>query len=114
MIFDVQKVFSSLPPGVMYEPPSAFVVSNRLLDELYDGQMKIVKARIARSSGAAASFDGRTNIHHEPMLDFSITIPYELPIYMKIIKTMVKFKMPNEWLLKLRQQSKKLVCTRLT
>lgn len=87
MIFDVQKVVSSLPSGVMYEPPSAFVVSHRLLDELYDGQMKVVKARIARSSGAAASFDGRTSIHHEPMLDFSITIPYELPIYMKIIKT---------------------------
>lgn len=87
MILDVQKLAKSLPPDVYYEPPSAFVVSNRLLDEAYEKRQNKMQGRVERSSGAAVSLDGRTNIRHEHMLDFTITIPEENPIYVKTIKT---------------------------
>lgn len=74
-------------PGVEYESPSAFQISNRLLDELYVEKKNEIQSIIAKSPMAAMTSDGLTNIRHEHMLNFLIKIPNEKPIYYKTITT---------------------------
>ncbi|XP_071579235.1 uncharacterized protein [Temnothorax nylanderi] len=66
-----------------YEPPSAYQISNPLLNSEYDQVMQSVKAKIKAAPCLGIITDGWTNIRGENLINFVISTPE--PIFLKSV-----------------------------
>lgn len=83
----LQKVSKSIYNSQDYKSPSAFVVSNRILDKLQANKKTEIVKIVEKSPGGGVAVDGLTDSGHNHLLDFMVKIPFVLPFYWKTIKT---------------------------
>ncbi|XP_011872581.1 PREDICTED: uncharacterized protein LOC105564652, partial [Vollenhovia emeryi] len=66
-----------------YEPPSAYQISNLLLNSEYDQVMQSIKSKIKAAPCLSIVTDGWTNIRGENLINFMISTPE--PIFLKSV-----------------------------